>query len=165
MRVLACCTPMEGVFAPMVPLMTALCRDGHDVLVATGPDLVDRVREVGLTAVAVGPAAEEAAALAVRDPEFATGGQRWRLGATMFARVLAPQRLPALRRLVDDLAPDLVVQAPVDLAAPLAAAGRGIPRSPTGPAWCWNRRSCRPWPTGCGRCGSRPGWRPTPTPG
>lgn len=127
MRVLACCTPMEGVFAPMVPLVTALRRDGHEVLVATGPDLADRVRAAGLPAAGIGPAAEEAAGLAVRDPEFAAGSEPWRLGATMFARVMAPRRLPALQNLIDDLAPDLVLQAPVDLAAPLAAASRGIP--------------------------------------
>jgi UDP:flavonoid glycosyltransferase YjiC (YdhE family) len=118
---------MEGVFAPMVPLVTALRRNGHEVLVATGPDLVERVREEGIPAVGIGPAAQEAAALAIRDPEFAAGDQPWRLGATMFARVMAPRRLPALQNLIDDLSPDLVLQAPVDLAAPLAAASRGIP--------------------------------------
>jgi UDP:flavonoid glycosyltransferase YjiC (YdhE family) len=118
---------MEGVFAPMVPLVTALRRDGHDVLVVTGADLVDRVREAGFPALALGPTAEDAAAQARRDPEFAAGDEPWRLGATMFARVMAPRKLPALQRLIEDFAPDLVVQAPVDLAAPLAAAGHGIP--------------------------------------
>ena len=45
----------------------------------------------------------------------------------MFARVMAPRRLPELQKLIDAHEPDLVLQAPVDLAAPLAAASRGVP--------------------------------------
>src|SRR5262249_50786403 len=120
-----CCTPMEGVFAPMLPLVNALLGDGHDVLVATGPDLVDRVRAAGLKAVAVGPTAPGAAAQVMADPSFADGKEPWRLGAMMFGRVMAPAKLPVLHDLMADV--DLVLQAPTDLAAPLAAAMRGIP--------------------------------------
>jgi len=127
MRVLACCPPVEGVFAPMVPLVKALISQGDEVTVATGPELVERVRQAGLTAVGIGPTAPEAAGLAINDPVFAEGHEPWRLGATMFARVMAPRRLPELQKLIDEHKPDLVLQAPVDLAAPLAAASRGVP--------------------------------------
>ena len=43
MRVLCSSTPMEGVFMPFVPLGRALLAAGHEVLVATGPDLQSRV--------------------------------------------------------------------------------------------------------------------------
>ncbi|GAB3883468.1 glycosyltransferase [Kibdelosporangium lantanae] len=111
----------------MVPLVTALGQDGHDVLVATGPDLVDRVRAAGLDAVAVGPTAQDAAARVLADPEFAGGREPWRLGAMMFGRMMAPEKVPALQELMADTRPDLVLQAPTDLAAPLAAASHGIP--------------------------------------
>jgi UDP:flavonoid glycosyltransferase YjiC (YdhE family) len=111
----------------MVPLVKALMSQGHEVTVATGPELVERVRRAGLTAVGIGPTAPEAAGLAINDPVFSEGQEPWRLGATMFARVMAPRRLPELQRLIDEQKPDLVLQAPVDLAAPLAAASRGVP--------------------------------------
>ena len=45
----------------------------------------------------------------------------------MFGGVIAPAKLPVLRRLADDYRPDLVVHPPVDVAAPLLAAERGLP--------------------------------------
>ncbi|SDW38555.1 glycosyltransferase, MGT family [Amycolatopsis xylanica] len=125
MRILCSTTPMEGVFAPVLPLLRS--RTGDDVLVATGPDLVDRVRSAGLTAVAAGPAAPAAAARAMTDPMFTAGSEPWRIGAVMFSRVMAPEKLPALTAIADDFAPDVILHPPVDLAAPLLAARRGIP--------------------------------------
>lgn len=127
MRILCSTTPMEGVFAPMVPLATALVAQGHEVLVATAPQLIPRVRSTGLTAVAAGPNAPEAAAQAVALPEFRAGTQPWRIGAVMFSRVMAPAKLPELQAIAEDFRPDIVVHAPVDLAAPVLAAVRGIP--------------------------------------
>jgi UDP:flavonoid glycosyltransferase YjiC (YdhE family) len=127
MRLLCSTTPMEGVFAPVVPLATALARDGHEVLVATAPDLIDRVRATGLDAVLAGPSASESVARALADPEFAAGEQPWRIGAVMFARIMAAEKLPALRAIAKEFAPDLVLHPPVDLAAPLLAAGLGVP--------------------------------------
>lgn len=127
MRVLCSTMPMEGVFAPVVPLTTALVRQGHDVLVATAADMIERVRSFGLATAVAGPTAPEAAGRALLDPEFAAGRQPWRIGAVMFARIMAPDKLPALEALADDFAPDLVLHPPVDLAAPLLAATRGLP--------------------------------------
>jgi hypothetical protein len=80
-----------------------------------------------LTATIAGPTAPDAAARAVRDPEFAAGSQPWRIGAVMFARIMAPEKLPALQRIAEDFAPDLILHPSVDLAAPLLAAQLGIP--------------------------------------
>lgn len=127
MRVLCSTTPMEGVFAPVAPIAQALAGQGHEVLVATAAELMDRVRSTGLTPVLAGPTAPDAAARAVGDPEFATGQQPWRIGAVMFARIMAPEKLPALRRIAADFRPDLILHPSVDLAGPLLAALLGIP--------------------------------------
>ncbi|GAB0108658.1 DUF1205 domain-containing protein [Nocardia sp. JMUB6875] len=118
---------MEGVFAPVVPLARALSARGHRVVVATAPQLLPRVRAAGLAGAAAGPDAPEAAAEAVTLPEFAAGTQPWRIGAVMFGKVMAPRKLPELRELADDFEPDLILHAPVDLAAPVLAAQRGVP--------------------------------------
>src|SRR4051794_11929510 len=127
MRVLCSTTPMEGVFAPALPLLTELVRAGHEVLVATAPDLVDRVRSTGLPTVVAGPAAPVAAARAVTDRVSAGGRQRWRIGGVMFARIRAREKLPELQKTAAEFRPDLIVQPPVDLAAPIVAATLGIP--------------------------------------
>jgi hypothetical protein len=44
---------------PMLPLIGAATQAGHDVVVATGPDLADEVRRRGLTLWEVGPSTAE----------------------------------------------------------------------------------------------------------
>jgi UDP:flavonoid glycosyltransferase YjiC (YdhE family) len=129
MKVLCSSTPMEGVFAPFVPLGKALLAAGHDVVVATGPDLEQRVRREGFATAVAGPAAMEGAMAAMADPAVANapGGEHWHFGAAMFGAVIASAKLPALRQLADDYQPDLIVHAEVDVAAPLLAAERGLP--------------------------------------
>ncbi|GAB2544894.1 glycosyltransferase [Nocardia heshunensis] len=127
MRILIATTPMEGVFAPVAPLAAALQSAGHRVLVATAPQLTARVRAAGLPAVEAGPDAPDAAAEAVTLPEFAAGTQPWRIGAVMFAKVMAPRKLADLSAIAERFAPELVLHAPVDLAAPILAVRLGIP--------------------------------------
>ena len=50
MRVLCTTPPMEGAFGPFAALGRALVEAGHDVLVATGPDLQGRARAHGFDA-------------------------------------------------------------------------------------------------------------------
>jgi UDP:flavonoid glycosyltransferase YjiC (YdhE family) len=80
-----------------------------------------------LTATVAGPTAPDAAARAVRDREFAAGPQPWRIGAVMFARIMAPEKLPAMQAIAADFEPELILHPSVDLAAPLLAALLGIP--------------------------------------
>ncbi|MEC3958942.1 glycosyltransferase [Nocardia sp. CDC153] len=127
MRVLISTTPMEGVFAPVAPLARELLTQGHEVLVATAPQLMRRVGAAGLAAVAAGPDAPEAAAAAVALPEFAAGQQPWRIGAVMFSRVMAPRKTTDLLEIVEEFEPQVIVHAPVDLAAPLVARVCKIP--------------------------------------
>jgi UDP:flavonoid glycosyltransferase YjiC (YdhE family) len=120
---------MEGAFGPFAALGRALLEAGHEVLVATGPDVQGRARALGFDVVLAGPAAMEGAVAAMNDPEVraAGEGERWRFPAAMFGGVIAPRKLPALREAADRFAPDLVVHPPVELAGPLLAAERGLP--------------------------------------
>jgi len=129
MKVLCSSTPMEGVFTPFVPLGHALLAAGHEVVVATGPDLEARVAGDGFATAVAGPTAMEGAMTAMADPAVtaAPDGESWHFGGAMFGAVIAPAKLPALRDIADDYGPDLVVHPPVDLAGPLLAAERALP--------------------------------------
>jgi UDP:flavonoid glycosyltransferase YjiC (YdhE family) len=128
MRVLWCTTPMEGVFGPFVPLGRALLAAGHDVIVATGVDLAPRVRQEGFMTAIAGPTATEGAIAAMADAAVvaAPEGEHWHFAGAMFGEVIAPAKLPMLRDLADEYRPDLIAHPPVDLAAPLLAAERGL---------------------------------------
>jgi UDP:flavonoid glycosyltransferase YjiC (YdhE family) len=129
MRVLCSTTPMEGVFGPFVPLARALAAAGHEVLVATGPDLLSRVEDAGVRAVAAGPTAMDGAIAAMADPAVAAApeGESWQFGAAMFGGVIAPAKLPVLREVAAQFRPDLVVHPPVDVAGALLAAEFRLP--------------------------------------
>ncbi len=129
MKVLCSTTPMEGVFAPFIPLGRALRADGHEVLVVTGADLEERVAREGFATIVAGPSAMEGAMAAMADPvvQAAPEDEPWHFGGAMFGAVIAPAKLPVLREAAGDFEPDLVIHPPVDLAAPLLAVERGIP--------------------------------------
>ncbi len=129
MRALCSTTPMDGVFGPFVPVGRALVDAGHEVMVATGANLQGRLAEEGFASALAGPSAMEGAMEAMADPtvQSAGPGERWRFPATMFGGVIAPRKIPALRQLANEFAPDLVLHPPVDLAGPLLAAERGLP--------------------------------------
>ena len=129
MRVLCSTTPMEGVFGPFIPLGRALVEAGHEVIVASGPDLSARATENGLRFEEAGLSAMEGAmtAFADADVQAAPAGDRIRFPAAMFGAVIPAAKLPALRGLADSWPPDLIVHPPVDLAGPLLAAELGLP--------------------------------------
>jgi hypothetical protein len=127
-RVLCSTTPMEGVFGPFVPLGRALLAAGHDVIVATGANLAPRVQQEGFAMAIAGPTAMEAAMTAMAHAAVAGApeGEHWHFAGAMFGAAIAPAKLPQLRDLADEYGPDLIVHPPVDLAAPLLAAERGL---------------------------------------
>lgn len=129
MRVLCSTTPMEGVFAPFVPLGRALLAAGHEVLVVTGPDLLARVGGEGFATRSAGPTAMDGAIAAMGDPAVSTApeGEPWHFGGAMFGAVIAPAKLPALQEVARVFRPDLIVHPPVDLAAPLLATMLELP--------------------------------------
>lgn len=129
MRVLCSTTPMEGVFGPFIPLGRALLAAGHEVIVATGPDLPERNPDTGFRFEAAGIAAMEGVMGAMADAEVkaAPQGDRIRFPAAMFGWVIPSAKLGALRELAASFKPDVIVHPPVDLAGPLLAAERGLP--------------------------------------
>jgi UDP:flavonoid glycosyltransferase YjiC (YdhE family) len=128
-RVLFTSCPAYGHVLPMLPLVRAALRSGHDVRVATGPDLVAPLAARGLDVHPVGPSWEAAwagneAAWAVPD---VPDEQR------MLNGVVALFGTPALARL-DDLVvmasrwrPDVVVHEVLEQAGSMLAARLGIP--------------------------------------
>lgn len=129
MRVLCSTTPMEGVFGPFIPLGRALAAAGHDVIVATGPDLAQRGGDYGLRFETAGLSAMDGARTAFGDPavQAAPEGDRIAFPAAMFGSIIPTAKLPALRRLAESWRPQLVIHPPVDLAGPLLAEELGVP--------------------------------------
>ncbi|MEV4546846.1 nucleotide disphospho-sugar-binding domain-containing protein [Nonomuraea wenchangensis] len=114
----------------MVPLAWALRAAGHEVLVATQPELLETVRHTGLPAAAVGrdvdaPAAFHDIAFPSSAPpgEGARGGPRVVGLFAAIAEAMAPE-LVALGR---GWRADLIVSEPTCLAGPVAAAALGVP--------------------------------------
>ena len=133
MRVVFACLPAYGHLQPMVALASACSAAGHEVLVATGPDMVPRARALGLDAAAVGPTRAQGEDLARRGPAATAGEPALRRVWDQYtfvhrfttdgARLRAADLVP----LVIDWHPDLVVHDVTDFAAPFAAAVLGVP--------------------------------------
>jgi UDP:flavonoid glycosyltransferase YjiC (YdhE family) len=129
MRVLCSTTPMDGVFGPFIPLGRALADHGHDVLVATGPDLQPAVEANGFEYAEAGLSAWDGVRAAAEDPRVkaAPPGDRIAFPAAMFGHVHPAAKLPVLRELAASRSIDVVVHPPVDLSGPLLAAQLGVP--------------------------------------
>lgn len=129
MRILCSTPPIEGVFGPFIPLGRALMEAGHELIVASGPDLRTRAEEHRLRLEVVGLTAMQGAMAAFADEQVkaAPAGDRQRFPAAMFGVVIPQAQMPALRVLADELQPDLIVHPPVGTAGALLAAERGVP--------------------------------------
>jgi UDP:flavonoid glycosyltransferase YjiC (YdhE family) len=111
MRVLVTANPMFGHVNTVLGIAAAAQRAGHDVALATGPDLAGHVQAQGVTAWPVGPTHAEAGG--------ATGP---------FVEYFARAARMRVADLVDRAArwhPDLVVHEETELAGPVAAAVTG----------------------------------------
>ena len=130
-RLLFTASPAYGHLLPMFPLIRAAEMAGHEVRVATGPNLVPFALDRRLTAVAVGPSwqaitkarnqAVEEAGLEPDDPDQAIVAVGSLFGAP------AAARLRDLRSLADGWRPDVVVHEPLDFSGPLLARELGVP--------------------------------------
>ena len=125
MRVLINTVGTRGHFFPLVPLARALQRGGHDVIVATAPELADDVRDAGFAYVAVGPpeAQIEAELTSVFNEvqRLPVAERRPYVFSCRFAEIGAPRVLPDLLAVCQDWQPQLVIHDTAALAAPLAA--------------------------------------------
>jgi UDP:flavonoid glycosyltransferase YjiC (YdhE family) len=133
LRTLVSCLPVAGHLQPVLPLAHALARRGHEVAVATGPELSDELARAGFARLDVGPSMWDVGREVGRrglpmDPE--------RQRATMQRHGLTEIRLevalPAMRDAVARFAPDVLVHDLAEFAAAPAATAAGLPHASVG---------------------------------
>lgn len=128
-RVLFTSCPAYGHVLPLLPEIRAAQRAGHDVRVATGPDLQQVIEDRGLRGYVAGPAFAEswAAHDAVwADPGVPDGEKPMTSVAALFGAP-ALLRLADLRGLAQEWRPDVVVHEVLEAAGPLLARELGVP--------------------------------------
>jgi UDP:flavonoid glycosyltransferase YjiC (YdhE family) len=133
MRALITTISAYGHLQPLLPLAQALVDAGHDVAIATGPDMCRRAGAAGFTTFRAGIGADVAfGRLADRYPDQEYNRLApseildWYL-PHLFGEVMAPQMLDDLEPLVRSWQPDVVLHDTWEFAAPLVAASVGIP--------------------------------------
>jgi UDP:flavonoid glycosyltransferase YjiC (YdhE family) len=128
-RILFTSGPMYGHVNTILPLALAARDAGHDVVVATGPELVAHVAAHGLATWSIGWTHEASGGRAALSPEyFVTTGR---------------QRAADLVPLAVAWAPDVVVHEEMELAGAVAAAVTGARHAIHGlgvmlPRWVWD---------------------------
>ncbi|HEV2582443.1 MAG TPA: nucleotide disphospho-sugar-binding domain-containing protein, partial [Ktedonobacteraceae bacterium] len=133
MRVLITSIAAYGHLQPLLPLAKALADAGHEVAIATGPDLRLRAEAAGFTAFNAGitfGTAFELLAERFPDEEYNRLAPAEILGwylPHLFGETLAPAMLDDLEPLVRNWQPDIVLHDTGEFAGPLAAASAGIP--------------------------------------
>jgi UDP:flavonoid glycosyltransferase YjiC (YdhE family) len=112
MRILFVSNPLHGHLNTLLPLALAAQRAGHDVVLASGPDMQQHVQGRGLAAWPVGPTHAQ------------MGGSRQTSWLDYFARSAAGRAFELLAR-TDEWKPDLVIHEDTEFAGALVAVRRG----------------------------------------
>jgi UDP:flavonoid glycosyltransferase YjiC (YdhE family) len=132
MRVLMVASPGTGHVFPLVPVSWALRSAGHDVLVASAGDGVQRAASAGLTAVDVAPGVDMYEVF--QSVGRSTGGWAphpspavaWERAVQLFTRV-SELMLPGTERVARRWRPDVVVYGELQGAGAVVAARLGVP--------------------------------------
>ncbi len=129
MRILFGSWPGYGHLLPMVPLIRAAQRGGHDVVVSSGSDMAGLIGQLGVTAHGSGVTLAESYA---RMPDQTTISelppeQQAGFAARHLFGAGAVDRAQDVRELMDAWRPDIVVHDTLELGSPTAAAMHGIP--------------------------------------
>ena len=133
MRALIATVSGYGHLNPLLPLARALSDAGHEVAVASGPELSDRARAAGFPAFDAGisvPVAFQRLAELFPDREYDRLEPAEIVGwylPHLFGEVFAPAMLDDLAPLVRSWRPDVLVHDSWEFAAPIAAAAAGLP--------------------------------------
>jgi UDP:flavonoid glycosyltransferase YjiC (YdhE family) len=131
MRVLFISVSALGHVHPMVPLARAVLDGGHDVHWLTGPDAVDRLRNVGFAAESVGQPFEDLRAeYRRRYPEAASlrgSDLPEHVFPRLFGEIAAADMLAGDVRFAREWHPDLIVHDAATFAGPIVAALVGVP--------------------------------------
>jgi UDP:flavonoid glycosyltransferase YjiC (YdhE family) len=127
-RVLFTTTGHSGHVLPLAPLAHACLRAGHDVAVAIHAPRAAAAERLGLTALSVEVAPDEAwAPLMSRIPELMQREADSLIISEGFARIGAGGALPGVIRAVQEWRPDVVVHECYEFAGPIAAERLRIP--------------------------------------
>ena len=130
MRLLFTASPAYGHLLPLLPMLRAAMTAGHDVRLATGPDMVGPMRARAVPAYGVGATWDEI--VAERDAEASRAhaedldAQRLVSASMLFGRAAA-RRLPGLLDLAGRWRPDVVVHEPLELGGVMLARHLGLP--------------------------------------
>jgi UDP:flavonoid glycosyltransferase YjiC (YdhE family) len=132
MRVLFTSIRATGHFTPLLPFASALQGRGHEVRVASPPDMphamAQAVAAAGLVHTPVGHPGDAALQAAfAREKDLPAERQVGYVVREIFADLLPRAALPALSQTIRDWRPDLIVREAAELAAVIAAAEAGIP--------------------------------------
>ena len=128
-RVLFTSCPAYGHLLPMLPLIRAAERAGHDVRVATGPDLLGPLAARGLDVRAVGPTWQEAWSAhqtVWADPDL-PDDQKMMDGVVALFGGPALARLNDLVVMAQEWRPDIIVHEVLEAAGSLLARSLGVP--------------------------------------
>ena len=129
-RILFTSVPAYGHALPMLPLVRAAVRAGHDVRFATGPDLVGPMRSRGVPAYAAGPTLagmQQTRRDLTPDLEDLPLAEQVAASAAGLFGVPARERRSDLEDLLGRWRPDVVVHDPLELAGPMVARALGLP--------------------------------------
>jgi UDP:flavonoid glycosyltransferase YjiC (YdhE family) len=123
-RVLFTAAPVPSHFQIHIPFALALRNAGHDVALASGPDIVPRIERLGLPAVSVGPP------LVAQRPPPSDPAERflWAWEEYFVGRAAA-ERLGDVFEYCQAWLPDLVVRENTEFAGCVAAEALGIPHA------------------------------------
>ena len=130
MRLLFTASPAYGHLLPLLPMVRAAMAAGHDVRLATGPDLVGPMRARAVPAYGVGPTWGEIVAERDEEARRSQAGdvdaQRLVSASVLFGRAAA-RRLPGLLDLAARWRPDVVVHEPLELGGVMLGRHLGLP--------------------------------------
>ena len=128
MRILITACWGHGHVNPVLPLALAAQRAGHEIVLATGANLLDHVRSHGVPAWPVGNScAEDEASFRAAYPEAASrpSNERLRLVLRELFATAADRRVPDLLDRTRHWRPDLVIHEVTELAGAVVAARMG----------------------------------------
>ncbi len=128
MRVLAACSlGGSGHLQPLLPLLDAARRRGHETLVV-GPPAIGGLVEASSHPFAAGGEPPEVAVAPIRERlTVAPAHEASVLGnRDLFGRLAATAMLPAMGRLVGEWRPDVVLRDPCEYASAVVAQGAGV---------------------------------------